>query len=125
MYKLVILIEDAQTQEFNEAWPEFLHLAEQMPGLQREATSRLSHSLYGSVRCTMIHELYFDTLQALQTAMATPLGNQAGIALQKMTRGKVALFIGDHNEDDLENIRQHRAENSSPGTSAGEASSEA
>lgn len=109
MYKLVILIEEAQTPEFEASWPQFLHLVEQMPGLRREVTSRVSHILYGAVRCSMIHELYFDTLSDLQEAMATPLGNQAGQLLQAITRGKMALLIGDHHADELENIRRHQA----------------
>jgi uncharacterized protein (TIGR02118 family) len=111
MYKLVILIEDAQAAAFDAAWPQFLHLVEQMPGLQRETTSRVNHILYGNIACSMIHELYFDSLEALQAAMATPVGNQAGQLLQQMTDGKVSLLIGDHHADDLENIRRHRASN--------------
>ena len=49
MHKLVILIgplEDPQTLEMY--WPDFLHQAEMMPGLQRETTSQVEHFLYGS-----------------------------------------------------------------------------
>jgi hypothetical protein len=85
-----------------------------MPGLQREATSRVSHVLYGSLRCSMIHELYFDSLDALHAAMATSIGNQAGQLLQQMTRGRMALLVGDHNADDMENIRRHQASDVAP-----------
>ena len=38
MHKLVILIEEMANQEqFDQMWPEFLHLSESMPGLIKEA----------------------------------------------------------------------------------------
>jgi len=108
MHKLVILVEGATLPaEFDERWPQFLHLAEQMPGLQREATSRVQHVLSGSQDIVLIHELFFDSLEALQAAMASPFGRQAGQELQRMTQGKVVLLVGDHNEDELENILRY------------------
>ena len=108
MHKLVIMIEGAALPaDFDENWPQFLHLAEQMPGLQREATSRVLHSLFGNQSYILIHELFFESLEALQTAMASSFGRQAGQELQRMTQGKVILLVGDHNEDDLENIRRY------------------
>lgn len=108
MHKLVILIEGAALPEnFEDNWPQFLHLAEQMPGLQREVTSRVQHILSGSQNYILIHELFFETLDALQTAMASPFGRQAGQELQQMTQGKVVLLVGDHNEDEMENIRRY------------------
>ena len=45
MYKLVILIELSDAwQEAEERWPEFLSLAESMPGLLRESTSHVNWS---------------------------------------------------------------------------------
>lgn len=108
MHKLVILIEGAEVPAgFDENWPQFLHLAEQMPGLQREATSRVLHILYGSQNYTLIHELFFDSLEALQEAMASPAGEQAGQVLQRITGGRIALLVADHNQDEIENIRRY------------------
>ena len=51
MHKLVILIEQQEDwQVFEADWPEFLHLVETLPGLQREATSRIDRFLYGDCR---------------------------------------------------------------------------
>jgi hypothetical protein len=48
MYKLVIIIDSpADPLAFDEAWPSFLHQAEKMPGLIREATVRVSNTLFG------------------------------------------------------------------------------
>jgi uncharacterized protein (TIGR02118 family) len=113
MHKLVILIEPLDDwQAFEAAWPEFLHQAEAMPGLRREATSRVDEFLYGANLCAQIHELYFDSLEAAQMAMASPEGRAAGRLLQKMTGGHVTLFFADHKEDNLENIRKYREEGS-------------
>ena len=44
MHKLVILIEPPADQAaLDTGWPEFLRYAESMPGLVREATSRVEH----------------------------------------------------------------------------------
>ena len=115
MYKLVIIIAGADAQvDFDTYWPQFLHLAEQMPGLRREATGRVARVLFGSLPCTLIHELFFDSLDALQEAMASPVGQETGQLLQQMTRGKLTLLVSDHNEDDLENIRKHRLQKDKP-----------
>jgi uncharacterized protein (TIGR02118 family) len=108
MHKLVILIEQPdEWSVFEAAWPQFLHQAEQMPGLRREATSRVEATLYGSHTYSLMHELFFDAPEAARQAMASPAGQEAGRLLQAMTRGRVALFLADHKEDDLENIRRH------------------
>jgi uncharacterized protein (TIGR02118 family) len=120
MHKLVILIEGPEVPEnFDAHWPQFLHLAEQMPGLLREATSRVAHTLFGNPRYSLMHELFFDSLEALQTAMASPSGRQAGELLQQMTGGRLALWVGDHNEDDLANIRRFKQDKPQAGAGAG------
>ncbi|MEJ2264923.1 MAG: EthD family reductase [Anaerolineales bacterium] len=103
MHKLVILIEPLQDYDaFEESWPQFLHTAESMPGLRRESTSRVDGVLYGRYHCTIIHELYFDSLADIQEAMRSP-------------------EYADHKEDDLENIlkfRKQEADDSAEDTGA-------
>jgi uncharacterized protein (TIGR02118 family) len=109
MHKLVIQIEPLDDwSDFEERWPQFLHLVESMPGLLREATCRVDAFLYGDKPLAMIHELYFDSLEAAQQAMASPEGNAAGRLLQVMTHGQMTLFFADHKEDDIENLRKYR-----------------
>jgi uncharacterized protein (TIGR02118 family) len=108
MRKLVILIEPPADEEvFGETWPQFLRLSEQMPGLRREASSAVDEVLYGNCRPVLIHELFFDSLEAIQEAMSSPEGRAAGERLQRMTGGRMTLLIADHKEDELENIRRH------------------
>lgn len=109
MHKLVILVEStAETAVFDEFWPQFLHLAESMPGLVREATSRIDRVLYGQLNCTLMHELFFENWAALQKAMASPQGVQAGQILQRMTQGRVILMLADHKEDEIANLEKYR-----------------
>jgi uncharacterized protein (TIGR02118 family) len=109
MYKLVIMIGPLDNwAAFDEAWPRFLSQVENMPGLRREATSRVDTVIYGTASVAFIHELFFDSLEAARQAMTSPAGNAAGKLLQAMTRGQVTLFLADHKEDDLENIRRYK-----------------
>ncbi len=109
MYKLVILMESVSEPDFDDNWPIFLHLAERMPGLLREATSRVEAVVFGESTYAMIHELFFDSMEGVYAAMASPSGKQAGSLLQKMTQGKMSLLIADHKEDAIENLRKYRA----------------
>lgn len=109
MVKLVILIESLDDWErFFSTWPEFLHLAEAMPGLLREASSRIEQIIYGDLKAVWMHELYFDSQQAAQRAIASMPGQAAGRLLQQMTGGRMALFFADTKEDNLENIRRYQ-----------------
>ena len=107
MHKLIILVESTATPDFHEFWPRFLHAAENIPGLRREATSRISQVLFGDIQCSMIHELFFDSYASLQSGLASESGKEAGSLLQEMTGGRVRLLIADHSEDSLENIRRY------------------
>lgn len=110
MHKLVILIEPLDDwTAFEESWPEFLHLVETMPGLKREASSRVSLALFGN-HYAQVHELFFDSLTAAQTAMASENGRAAGRLIQEITGGKIVLFIAEYQEDNLDNIRKFRGE---------------
>jgi uncharacterized protein (TIGR02118 family) len=108
MHKLVILIEGPDGQEgFDDAWPKFLHISERMPGLTREATSRVEQVLYGRYQPLLIHELFFDSYAALQQAMTSPEGRAAGELLQNMTGGYMTLLLADHKEDELNHIHSY------------------
>ena len=110
MYKLIILIEAQENATlFNKRWPEFLALAELMPGLIREVTSRVDRVLHGERSVEMVHELYFDSLKSASSAMHSPEGERAGQLLQKISAGKVTLMLADHSQDELSNIRRHKA----------------
>lgn len=109
MHKLIIIITELPDPlSFEQGWPDFLTLAERMPGLRRETTSWPGKVLYGSLLVHMIHELYFDSQAALQAAMESPPGRAAGQLLQHLTDGRMILLFAHHLEDELENILPYR-----------------
>ena len=109
MHKLMILIEALDDwTTFDDIWPQFLHQAEDMPGLRREVTSRVDSVLFGKGDYAVIHELYFDSLGAAQEAMSSTPGREAGRILQGITDGHLTLLFADHKEDDIENIRKYK-----------------
>lgn len=109
MYKLVILIESMEDwQSFESEWPKFLHLAESMPGLKKEAISQIDRLLYGNTSYVKMYELYFDTKENVEQALSSSAGQEAGRLLQMITQGKIMLFIAKHQEDDLTNIRKFK-----------------
>ena len=117
MYKLIILIGPiADTSPFGETWPEFLHLAESMPSLVREATVRVDNVLYGDQQINMIHEFFFNTQGDLRKALTSKQGQAAGKILQKITDGRMTLLIAEHKEDDIANLRKYRRGNTDANT---------
>ena len=106
MHKVIILIGELEDPaHFDASWPWFLHLAEHMPGLQREVTSRTSHQIYGDFHCSMVHELLFNTEQEAREALRSPEGQAAGTTLQNITKGRAVILLAEHQEDTLDNIR--------------------
>jgi hypothetical protein len=93
---------------FDEMWPEFLHVSERMPGLIMEATCRVESTIYGDYNPTLVHELYFNSVEDIKNAMKSPEGRSAGALLQQMTGGRMSLIIADHKEDKIENIRRYQ-----------------
>jgi uncharacterized protein (TIGR02118 family) len=109
MVKLVILIEPLDDwSKLEAAWPQFLHYAEEMPGLQREAVSTVDSMLYGNCAYMQMHELFFDSLETARQAMSSPAGQAAGRHLQQMTGGKLVLFFADYKEDGIANLRKYK-----------------
>ena len=109
MYKLMIIIPPhVEEPVLNASWPDFLHAAESMPGLLREASVRVTASLFGTQEIGMVHELFFETLAELQDAMRSPEGLAAGQIIQQLTQGQMTLLIAEHREDEIENLRLYR-----------------
>lgn len=112
MHKLMILIEpQVDWHEFERDWPRFLVLAEKMPGLVKETTSKIQSCLHGSLPVAEVHEFFFESPEAAKQAMASPEGVAAGKMLQEITKGRVTLLFADHFEVDPENLRTTQKEN--------------
>jgi hypothetical protein len=109
MYKLMILIPSLDNlPEFEEHWPDFLHLVEQIPGLRQEATSHVQQVVFGRLDCAIVHELFFEDRQSLMDGLASPVGRQAAGTLHRITRKRAVLMLADHKQDNLENIQRYR-----------------
>lgn len=105
-YQLLILIPLAvEIQSFDEGWPEFLKVAEKMPGLIQESVTRIDNCIYGQNSLRRIYSFTFKDSTSLEKALLSPPGEKAGKILHKITQGKVILLSGEFNQDSLENIR--------------------
>ena len=101
MYKLVILFEHPlDEQEFQENWQKFMGLAERLPRLKREVVSSVQQiiSAPDGRQFDRIHELIFDSRDALEVALQSPAGQLAGHFLQSFTLGRVVLLTAEHME---------------------------
>ena len=101
MYKLSILFSQplvAGTFELN--WQKFLGMVEKMPGLLKETVSDVEQLIVApdNVEYKKIHELYFESKEALDAALASEEGQQAGQFLHTFTRGKFVLLTARHME---------------------------
>ena len=109
MHKLMLIFRRlGDTIKMEERWSQaFVPLAEKMPGLRRIAVSRIKERADGLIDTHMVHELYFDDLEALHDAMLSAEGQAAGRALMSFASGRVSLYLAEHLEDDWP--LQHRA----------------
>lgn len=101
MHKLMILFKrSADSLDMETRWSnEFVKRAEAMPGLRRVSVSRVTGGLSGEVDLHMVHEFYFDDLQALQQGLASPEGQIAGKALMSFASEHVTLCFAEHMEE--------------------------
>ena len=106
MHKLIVLIRrPGDPAAFEDRWSrEFVPRAERMPGLRRVTLSRIHGNLPGAIDLHLVHEFYFDGLEALQSAMASPQGQEAGRALMAFGSAEASLFFAEHLEMDLPEV---------------------
>lgn len=102
MYKLMLIFRRlGDTIRLEERWSqEFVPLAEKMPGLRRIAVSRIVERPNGLIDTQMVHELFFDDLEALRNAMVSDEGQAAGRALMSFASGRVNMYLAEHREDE-------------------------
>jgi uncharacterized protein (TIGR02118 family) len=114
MYKLVILFLPTFTSPnaFSDGWQKFLGMAEQMPGLRKEAVGDIDELVFGpsSMNYKKIHELYFDSREDLETALNSETGQKAGQWLQSFAQGRFLLLIAKHMEVTPEEFKKQTQE---------------
>lgn len=101
MYKLVIFfLPPFSWAGFEQGWQKFLGMAEQMPGLRKEVVGDVDELVFGppDLNCKKVHELYFDSREALTAALNSEEGQKAGQWLHSFTQGRFLLVIARHME---------------------------
>ncbi len=108
-WKLIILFEPPPDQAtFDQDWQRFLRLAEAMPGLRRELVSKTQPLGSMSTPYALVHELIFDSQQALLDAMRSNEGQAAAHWLRQFTYGRIQLLIGPHMEAREEEFKREK-----------------
>jgi uncharacterized protein (TIGR02118 family) len=71
-----------------------------MPGIRRVSVSRVIGGPAGEVDLHLVHEFYFNDLESLQSAMASPAGQEAGRALMAFAAEEATLCFSEHLEEE-------------------------
>jgi uncharacterized protein (TIGR02118 family) len=88
MVKFMILFHSpAHLEPFENLYNDFLALVERIPGVLRRQVVTVLGSPQGKTPFYRILELYFDDDEALQTALLTREGQEAGRELGKFKQG--------------------------------------
>jgi uncharacterized protein (TIGR02118 family) len=101
MHKLVILFETPPDWlAFEAGWQTFMGLVEKMPGLRAETVSEVQTRPFDPLgrAYVKIHELLFADRPALDAAMRSPAGQEAGHWLHTFTGGRFVLLTARHME---------------------------
>ncbi len=109
MYKLILLFSSPENfDSYEQDWQKFMALVEKLPGLRRETVSRVERTVFALAGEPIykIHELLFDSKDALEAAINSPAGQAAGQWLQEFTRGRVMILTAEHLEADKEDFRR-------------------
>jgi uncharacterized protein (TIGR02118 family) len=86
---------------FEQRWShEFVPRAEKMPGIRRVTVSRIYGSPAGRAELHLVHEIFFDDAEALQRALVSPEGVEAGQTLINIAGSFVSLSFAEHLEED-------------------------
>ena len=118
MYKLVILfMPPLAWATFEQGWQKFLGMAEQMPGLRRETVGDIDQLVFGppNMNYKKIHELHFDTREALEDALTSEAGQKAGQWLHSFTKGRFLLMVAKHMEATPEDFKKVNRKKTTPG----------
>ena len=70
-------------------------LAKKMPGLRKMEVAKITGSAIGETPNYLISEMYFDTRDALDEALASPSGRAAGKDLMSFAAKYVTLMYAD------------------------------
>jgi uncharacterized protein (TIGR02118 family) len=100
MVKLMILYKKPMDENaFEEGYADNLALLERLPGIQRRQANMVLGGPHGEAPYYRILELYFEDFAALDAAMTSPQGREAGQDLMKYAGNLAELIFVDVFED--------------------------
>jgi len=74
-------------------------LVRKYPGLRRLEITRISAATLGDVKYQLMAEMYFDTQEALDAALASPEGKAVAKDLMTFAAPLVTVFSGETQEE--------------------------
>ena len=102
MVKLVLLFKRPRNEmDFETGYVKNLAMLEKMPGIKRRQANMVWGGPGGDASIYRILEFYFEDRAALDTAMTSPAGTEAGRDLMDYAGDVVELLFVDVFEDDL------------------------
>lgn len=100
MVKFMILFSTPEDLErFEDSYNNFLALVERMPDIRRRQVNSVLGSPMGTPRLYRILEVYFDSYDALDRALKSPQGQEAGAELRTFPPGQVELLFAEVYEE--------------------------
>jgi uncharacterized protein (TIGR02118 family) len=100
LVKFAILFrKPADPEAFEQRYTEFLALIERMPDIQRRQVNSIFGSPLGEAPYFRILEVYFNDSAAMNAALRTPAGQEAGGDLLKFGRGAFEMFFAEVYEE--------------------------
>lgn len=95
--KLIALYKNpANKPEFDEKYfQEHLPLARKMPGLQLVEVSRITGAPMGEAKYHIMAELYFEDVDSMKSALASPEGKAAGKNLMGFAGELVSMMFAE------------------------------
>ena len=101
MIKFMILFgppEDAES--FENVYQDFLALIERMPNIRRRQVVHVTGSPQGAPKVHRILEIYFESTDAQTEALMSPVGQEAGKELRRLTEDSYQLLLTDVYEEE-------------------------
>jgi uncharacterized protein (TIGR02118 family) len=89
----------ADPEAFEQRYNEFLALVERMPDIQRRQVNSVFGSPLGESPYYRILEVYFTDSAAMNSALLTPAGQEAGGELLKFGSGTFEMFFAEVYEE--------------------------
>jgi uncharacterized protein (TIGR02118 family) len=101
MFKFMILFnKPAVPKTFENSYNDFLALVERMPEIRRRQVINVQGSPAGTTKLFRILEVYFDDQAAMEEALRSEAGQEAGAELRRFRQGSYELIFAEVFEED-------------------------